>query len=70
MTFKPGDAVRLKEPPRTQMTIKSISAAGVLCEWIEAGAFQTCTWPAETLELVLTRRRGPPRTVGQGVPGI
>jgi hypothetical protein len=32
MDFRPGDKVRLRGPSRMRMTVKSVSAAGVLCE--------------------------------------
>ena len=31
MDLKPGDTVRLRGPARMQMTVKSVSTAGVLC---------------------------------------
>ena len=36
MDFRPGDEVRLRGPSRMRMTVKSVSAAGVLCKWSDA----------------------------------
>jgi uncharacterized protein YodC (DUF2158 family) len=66
--FKPGDKVRLKRPPHTQMKVKGVSAAGVLCEWSEGSTLWT--WPAEALEPVKTIKRGPSTTAGQRFPRI
>jgi uncharacterized protein YodC (DUF2158 family) len=70
MTFMAGDKVRLKGLPRTQMMTKSVSADGILCEWIEGGAFKTWTWPFEAVERVLARRGPAPGTLGCGFTGF
>ena len=36
MDFKSGDKVMLRGPSRMCMTVKSVSAVGVLCEWSDA----------------------------------
>jgi hypothetical protein len=36
MDFQPGDKVRLRGSEHMQMTVKCVSAAGVMCEWSNA----------------------------------
>lgn len=57
--FKPGDNVRLRGPLRMQMTVKSVSAAGVLCEWSNAVKSGVLTVSPESLEAVITPAFGP-----------
>jgi uncharacterized protein YodC (DUF2158 family) len=68
MIFKAGDDVRFKGPPHTRMTVNSVSAAGVLCEWPERSAIIAWTWPAEALEPVKTFKFGPPKAPDQWFP--
>ena len=50
--FKPGDRVRLRGPARMQMTVKSVSAAGVLCEWSNAIKSGALTVSPQSLEQI------------------
>jgi uncharacterized protein YodC (DUF2158 family) len=50
MDFKPGDKVMLRGPARMQMTVKSVSAAGVLCEWSNAIKRSALTVSPQSLE--------------------
>jgi uncharacterized protein YodC (DUF2158 family) len=50
--FKPGDKVRLRGPARMLMTVKSVSAAGVLCEWSNAIKRGALTVAPESLEQI------------------
>jgi len=50
MDFKSGDKVRLRGPARMQMTVRSVSAAGVLCEWSDAVKRGALTVSPESLE--------------------
>ena len=53
-----------------QMIINSLSAKSVVCEWIELRLSKLGTGPQKRWNLCLTRRRGPPRTFGEGHPGF
>jgi uncharacterized protein YodC (DUF2158 family) len=50
MDFKPGDKVMLRGPARMQMTVKSVSAVGVLCEWSNAVKRGELTVSPQSLE--------------------
>ena len=52
--FRPGDRVRLRGPARMQMTVKSVSAAGVLCEWSNAFKSGALTVSPGSLERMTT----------------
>ena len=58
--FRPGDRVRLRGPARMQMTVKSVSAAGVLCEWSNAIKSGALTVSPESLEPLTTLVSEPP----------
>jgi uncharacterized protein YodC (DUF2158 family) len=60
MEFKTGDNVRLRGPARMQMTVKSVSAAGVLCEWSNAIKRGALTVSPESLEPMIAPDRAPP----------
>ncbi|MGA2494268.1 MAG: hypothetical protein ABSF67_15200 [Roseiarcus sp.] len=70
MIFKAGDEVRFKGPLQARMTVNSVSAAGVLCEWREKSAIRAWTWPAEALEPVEMFKSGPPETPDHWFPRI
>jgi hypothetical protein len=58
--FKPGDRVRLRGPARMQMTVKSVSADGVLCEWSNAIKSGALTVSPESLERMTMLASEPP----------
>jgi uncharacterized protein YodC (DUF2158 family) len=60
MDFKFGDEVRLRGPARMQMTVKSVSAAGVLCEWSDAILRGELTVSPASLEQMISPERAPP----------
>lgn len=60
MDFKSGDYVRLRGPSRMRMTVKSVSAAGVLCEWSDAILRGEVTVSPESLEQMIAPKRAPP----------
>ena len=59
MDFKSGDKVRLRGPAHMRMTVKSVSAAGVLCEWSDAILRGELTVSPESLEQVIAAERAP-----------
>ncbi|MGD0642568.1 MAG: hypothetical protein ABSC22_17635 [Roseiarcus sp.] len=52
--LKVGDVVRLRGPAGRLMTVKSVSAAGVLCEWSDGGKKGELTVAPKSLERVTT----------------
>ncbi len=54
--LNPGDVVRLRGPAGRLMTVKGVSAAGVLCEWSDGSKKGELTLAPESLELVTTPR--------------
>jgi uncharacterized protein YodC (DUF2158 family) len=60
MDFRPGDKVRLRGPSRMRMTVKSVSAAGVLCEWSDAILRGELTVSPASLEQMISPERAPP----------
>jgi hypothetical protein len=64
--FKPGDKVRLRGPARMQMTVKSVSAAGVLCEWSNAIKRGALTVSPESLEQMTMLAPDPGSNLGSG----
>ena len=67
MDFKSGDKVMLRGPSRMCMTVKSVSAVGVLCEWSDAILRGELTVSPESLEQMTmpapspATAEGPPR---------
>ena len=59
MAFRPGDKVRLRGPSRMRMTVKSVSAAGVLCEWSDAVKRGALTVSPESLEQMIAPQFAP-----------
>jgi uncharacterized protein YodC (DUF2158 family) len=59
VVFKPGDNVRLRGPLRMEMTVKSVSAGGVLCEWSNAVKRGELTVPPQSLERTTVAAFGP-----------
>ena len=66
MDFKPGDKVMLRGPARMQMTVKSVSAAGVLCEWSNAIKRGALTVSPESLEQMTMLAPDPGSNLGSG----
>jgi len=62
MDFQPGDKVRLRGAERMQMNVKSVSAAGVLCEWSNAIKRGALTVSPASLERLSTSDRDVPST--------
>jgi uncharacterized protein YodC (DUF2158 family) len=60
MDFKSGDKVLLRGPSRMRMTVKSVSAAGVLCEWSDAILRGELTVSPASLEQLIAYERAPP----------
>ena len=59
MDFRPGDEVRLRGPSRMRMTVKSVSTAGVLCEWSDAILRGELTVSPASLEQMISPERAP-----------
>ena len=60
MDFRPGDEVRLRGPSRMRMTVKSVSAAGVLRKWSDAIPRGELTVSPASLEQMIPPERAPP----------
>ena len=60
MNFRPGDEVRLRGPSRMRMTVKSVSAEGVLCKWSDAILRGELTVSPASLEQIIAPERAPP----------
>jgi len=60
MDFRPGDEVRLRGPSRMRMTVKSVCATGVLCEWSDAILRGELTVSPASLEQTSLPERAPP----------
>jgi uncharacterized protein YodC (DUF2158 family) len=52
MTFKPGDRVRVKGQPLSEMAVKLVSDGYVLCEAWPGSGISVGAWQAEALEAV------------------